>query len=153
MNEQLEQLAREIDLTGPSFEPLRLAFGYACAVRVRHLLEEPAVVECLTRLGDHVNGGIAAGELERYADEASHLASRHPGSKSIDGCGHAAVSATFAVANALAGRAMVAADYAVYAIVYGEGGYGAVADPSSFEAEHRWQVDTLAALHRGLQRR
>lgn len=80
-------------------------------------------MECLTWLGDHLNGGIDAAELERYADEASHLASRHPGSQSTDRCGHAAVSATYAVANALAVTAGVAADYAAYAIVYGEGGH------------------------------
>jgi hypothetical protein len=39
------------------------------------------------------------------------------------------------VANALAGKAFQAADYAAYAMVYGQGGYGAVADRESFKSE------------------
>jgi hypothetical protein len=70
----------------------------------------------------------------------------HPGSRSLDGSGHAAVSASYAVANALAGKALQAADYAAYAAVYGGGGYGAVADRASFEPEFAWQVDCLARL-------
>ena len=60
--------------------------------------------------------------------------------------GHAAVSATYAVARAVAGKALQAVDYAAYAAVYGQGGYGAVADRESFEPEHAWQVDCLASL-------
>ena len=60
--------------------------------------------------------------------------------------GHAAVSASYAVANALAGKALQCAQYAAYAAVYGEGGYGAVADRASFEPELRWQVERLTAL-------
>jgi hypothetical protein len=80
------------------------------------------------------------------AAEAARLANSHSGSRSIDGCGHAAVSAAYAVANALAGKALAAADYAAYAAVYGQGGYGAVADLESFAPEHAWQVRCLAAF-------
>jgi hypothetical protein len=64
---------------------------------------------------------------------------------SIDGSQHSAVSATYAVANALAGKAREAADYAAYAAVYGYGGY-AVNDPESFASEHNWQMDALRGL-------
>jgi hypothetical protein len=60
--------------------------------------------------------------------------------------GHAAVSATYAVAHALAGKALQAADYAAYAMVYGQGGYGAVADRESFGPEFRWHVDRPRSL-------
>ena len=54
------------------------------------------------------------------------------------------MSATYAVASALAGKALRAAEYAAYAAVYGQGGYGAVSDPASFDIEHAWQADCLA---------
>ena len=56
------------------------------------------------------------------------------------------VSATYAVANALAGKALQAAEYAAYALVYGQGGYGAVADRESFQTEFSWQANCLASL-------
>jgi hypothetical protein len=46
----------------------------------------------------------------------------------------------------LAGKALQAADYAAYAVVYGEGGYAAASDRTSFEPEFKWQVSCLAAL-------
>ena len=55
------------------------------------------------------------------------------------------MSATYAVANALAGRALEAASYAAYATVYAYGGY-AVQDLSAFEPEHQWQVQALQRL-------
>lgn len=58
---------------------------------------------------------------------------------------HAAVSATYALANALAGRAVEAASYAAYASVYAYGGY-AVADRSAFEPELTWQLEELRRL-------
>jgi len=51
MNQALEQLASELSLMSPGNEAVRLAFGYACATRIRHLLEEAEVVECLKVLG------------------------------------------------------------------------------------------------------
>lgn len=146
MNEALERLAGELALNAPGNERLRLAFGYACALRVEHLLEEPAVAECLQGLRQFLDGSIGRGQLEALAEQASSLANRHQGSKSIDGCGHAAVSATYAVANALAGKALQAAQYAAYATMYGQGGYGAVADRESFEPEFQWQAARLASL-------
>ncbi|MDO9436719.1 hypothetical protein [Hydrogenophaga sp.] len=146
MNDSLDRLARQIDLHAAGHERLRMAFGHACVMRVKHLLEDPAVVECLDGLGRFLEGTLDETQRERLAAKASRLATGHQGSKSIDGCGHAAVSATYAVANALAGKALQAADYAAYALVYAEGGYGAVAERGSFEREFEWQVRCLAAL-------
>ena len=91
------------------------------------------------------------GELEQSVFEhvqvmANRLANQHRGSKSIDGCGHAAVSASYAVANAVNGKALQAASYAAYAKVYADGGYGAVADREAFEPEFSWQVGELRVL-------
>lgn len=146
MNPPLEQLAARLALNDPAQERLRLAFGHACVLRVRHFIEEPAVADCLLVLGRFLEGTVDRAGLEAAAARASALAHRHPGSKSLDGAGHAAVSATYAVAHALAGKALQAADYAAYALVYGEGGYGAVAEQESFEPERRWQVGCLASL-------
>lgn len=146
MNDSLNLLARRTELDAPGNERLRMAFGHACVTRVKHLLEDPAVVECLDGLGRILDGTLDDTQRERLAAEAFRLATGHQGSKSIDGCGHAAVSATYAVANALAGKALQAADYAAYAMVYAEGGYGAVAERGSFEREFEWQVRCLAAL-------
>lgn len=146
MNEGLYRLAKQLDLAAPANERLRLEFGNACALKVKHLLEEPAVLECLDALDQYLEGSIGRAQLENAATEAARLANQHQGSKSIDGCGHAAVSATYAVANALSGKAMQAAEYAAYAAVYGQGGYGAVSDAESFQPEFSWQVNCLTLL-------
>jgi hypothetical protein len=146
LNESLDRLANDVALDAPANDRLRLEFGYACALRVKHLLEEPAIAECLSGLGRYLSGAIEGAHLEALAVEAARLANQHQGSRSIDGCGHAAVSATYAVANALAGKARQAAEYAAYAMVYGQGGYGAVAERESFEPEFTWQAECLASL-------
>lgn len=148
MNEALDRLAHQLHLDAPANERLRLEFGYACAQRVRHLLEEPAVAACLSGLGQYLEAAVERPRLDHLAVQAARLANQHQGSKSIDGCGHAAVSATYAVANALAGKATQAAEYAAYAVVYAQGGYGAVAERESFVPEFSWQVEKLAALAR-----
>ena len=147
MNNALDRVAREVDLAAPANERLRLAFAHACVARVAHLLEDPEAIAALQALGRFLAGEIDdQAALARVAADAARLANRHPGSRSLDGCGHAAVSATYAVAQALAGKAQPAAEYAAYATVYGQGGYGAVADPESFEPEFAWQAERLAAL-------
>jgi hypothetical protein len=142
----LDRMARQVGLDAPVNERLRLRFGHACAMRVKHFLEDPAVVDCLAGLGQYLAGTLGREELGRLAQEAERLARQHQGSSSIDGSGHAAVSASYAVANALAGKARQAAEYAAYAAVYGQGGYGAASDRESFEPEFRWQADCLASL-------
>ncbi|MFO1196225.1 MAG: hypothetical protein U1E86_04530 [Burkholderiaceae bacterium] len=146
MTSALDPIAAEAGLDLPARERLRFEFGFACTQRVGHLLEDPAAVECLGALGAYLAGGLDRARLDECAHRALRLANGHPGSKSIDGCGHAAVSATYAVANALAGKARQAADYAAYAAVYAAGGYGAVADRASFAPEHAWQAACLARL-------
>ena len=135
------------------YEVLKLTFACACAERVRHLLEDESVTRCLDILAAYVEGGADRGALDQAAARAAALANQHPGSRSLDGVGHAAVSASYAVANALAGRAVQAADYAAYAAVYGDGGHGAVCDPDSFVAERNWQLATLERLANALAMR
>ena len=61
------------------------------------------------------------------------------------------MSASYAVANALQGKALEAASYAAYATVYAQGGSGAVADRASFESEFAWQQASLQSLAGQLQ--
>lgn len=145
MNGRLAGMARELALDAPRNEALRLAFGLACARRVEHLLEDPKAIECLGVLRDFVEGRCGAEALAAARETIAGVAGSHRGSASIDGSAHAAVSATYAVANAVAGRALDAAGYAAYASVYAYGGY-AVNDPSAFEGEFDWQLATLAGL-------
>lgn len=152
MNASLDQLARQLHLDAPCNERLRHEFAHACAKRVEHLLEEPKAIECLTALGQYLDGSLSRTQLGSMATEAIRLANQHQGSKSIDGCGHAAVSATYAVANALSGNALQAAEYAAYAVVYGQGGYGAVSDLESFQPEFSWQLGCLVSLAARVER-
>ena len=145
MNFELKKLATEYSIATERHRMLRLAFGRACADRVRHLLEEPRAVELLEVLHAFVDGRADDAALQTAATEAAHVANHHRGSRSIDGSGHSAVSATYAVAAALAGKAEAAAEYAAYATVYGYGGY-AVNDPDAFAPEYAWQVATLESL-------
>lgn len=147
MNDVLARIAHEVDLASSSHERLRLEFGQACAARVQHMLEDASVLDCLQALRQFLDGAISRVAFDEYVAHAAQLANQHQGSRSIDGVGHAAVSATYSVANALAGKALQAADYAAYAMVYGQGGYGAVADLASFEPEHAWQVSCLSTLN------
>jgi hypothetical protein len=146
MNDALDRLAAELRLADDSQEALRFAFGHACVMRVRHLLEDAQVLQCLDGLTAFLDGHLPRAQLDALAQQAAQLANRHPGSKSIDGCGHAAVSATYAVAKALAGQAREAAEYAAYAGVYAQGGSAAVADRESFATEFAWQVRCLTGL-------
>lgn len=87
---------------------------------------------------------------DRRNAKPCHERGAHRGSNSIDGSAHAAVSATYAVANALAGRALEATSYAAYASVYSYSGY-AVTEPAAFEDEFAWQVDKFKELRGRLQ--
>lgn len=146
-------LALQSHESSAQYEALKFAFACECAARVRHLLEDERVIRCLDILAAYVKGEADRGALDQAAAEAMALANRHQGSRSLDGVGHAAVSASYAVANALAGRAVQAADYAAYAAVYGAGGYGAVCDPESFAAERDWQRTTLERVANALATR
>jgi hypothetical protein len=145
MNHALQQLAFAHALASEDNRKLRLRFGLACANRVRHLLEDSRAVGLLDVLQNSVADDRDDAALHAAASEAALVASGHRGSASIDGSKHSAVSATYAVANALAGRALHAAEYAAYSTVYGYGSY-AVSDPDSFAPEYAWQVMTLQQL-------
>lgn len=148
MNAALTQLAADCGLASNAHTPLRLAFGLACVQRVRHLLEDPEAIvglDVLAAFTAFTAGTVDAATLANAAERLKAVASHHRGSQSLDGSAHAAVSATYAVANALAGRALEAASYAAYATVYAYGGY-AVQDLSAFEPEHQWQVQALQRL-------
>lgn len=144
MNAELAALAAQT----PGDAMQRWRFGLACVRRVRHLLEQEDVRAVADVLEAYVGGTADAPALAEAAARAAELATRHRGSVSVDGTAHAAVSATHAVAKALAGRALEAADYAAYAMVYAYACH-AVTDPAAYAAEYAWQVETWAALVRG----
>jgi hypothetical protein len=145
LNEPLEALATAVGLLDPERSGLRLAFGLSCARRVAHLLEHPQALAAVHVLQAFVEGRAAQPELAAACLQAEAAARSHPGSRSLDGAAHAAVSASHAVAHALAGRALQAADYSAYAAVYAYSG-SAVTDPTAFEGEFRWQVQELERL-------
>ncbi len=145
MNAALHELARELRLEAPLNDKLRWAFAYACASHVRHLVEHVGALAALDVLARYVNDDATETEREAAAASVAQIAQHHHGSSSIDGSAHAYVSATFAVAKALAGRALDAADYAAYATVYNYGAY-AVKDSSSFDEVHARQVEVLREL-------
>lgn len=145
MNEALRNAASTLHLMAPEQARLRLAFGLACAERIAHLLEDPQAHVGIAALRDYLDSRSTEAELHAARDELASLARSHPGSRSLDGAAHAAVSATYAVSAALAGRALEAADYAAYAAVYAYGSY-AVTDPAAFEAEFEWQLKELMRL-------
>jgi hypothetical protein len=120
-------------------------FALACVQRVRHLLESADVIAQLEVLQAFVDGRLDRAALNHAAVLAADLATRQRGSSSIDGTAHAAVSATHAVAKALAGRAAEAADYAAYAAVYAYASH-AVTDPEAFAGEYAWQIETWQGL-------
>ena len=145
MNRELCDLAAALDLDAPANEPLRMRFGLACVRRVAHLLEDARALAGLEQFGQYVAGEIVS--IEGAAATLAQVARSHKGSGSIDGASHAAVSATYALANAMAGRSLQAASYCAYATVYAYGAY-AISDPASFEPELRWQLCELERLAR-----
>ena len=150
MSLALRTLARTLKLDQEDRRELRTTFGLRCVERIRALIHDEDALAALEQALDDVTSGYPNGfaNVDALAERVWSIARSHPGSESVDGAGHAAVSATFALANALSGKALDAADYAAYAAVYHYGSY-AVNDPSAFEPEHSWQVDTLRALSGG----
>src|SRR3954469_4818394 len=134
MNEALERIAHDIGLDLPGHARLRFTFAHACVERVRDLLEDTRVLACLDGLGAWLRGEAGDAQLQALAAEAAVLANRHPGSASLDGVGHGAVAAPYAVAKALAGQALAAAEYAAYAAVYAQGVAPAVTERSAFQS-------------------
>jgi len=151
LNSELAQLASILELQAPQSRELALKFSLQCAKRVEHLLEDPQVIDCLETLERYVAGNASSDCLAKASESAAVLANRHGGSKSIDGCGHAAVSASYGVAKAVAGKALDAAEYCAYAAVYASGGSEAVADREAFESEFTWQIACLTALSKDVR--
>lgn len=145
MNTELEQLAQRANLSAPENLRLRLRFGYACAERVSQHLEDDRAIEALRDFGRYLAGDLSETDFNNLAQRILLIASGHRGSASIDGSQHSAVSATYALANAINGKAVEAAAYAAYSKVYGYGSY-AVSDLDSFRPEHAAQVRILQGL-------
>lgn len=143
-NPRLEELVRQ----HASGERESVALALAFVQRVRHLLEDERVIALLEAGGRWVQDEAGTPQQRQaLAEEAAQLARSHPGSRSIDGTSHAAVSASHAVACALRGRVLDAADYAAYAAVYAYSA-SAVTWPEAFEGEHAWQVGVAARMMR-----
>ncbi|MBV8036894.1 hypothetical protein [Roseateles sp.] len=146
MHPGLQKIADELNSSG-GHRDLALHFGLACVEDVADNLESDKVIAilqsfraCLAHFGPE-----AEAELNDLATAMMSLASSHPGSGSIDGTRHAAVSATYALARAVRGQAIEAAAYAAYSWVYGYGGY-AVSDPEAFSEVHARQLARLQTL-------
>jgi hypothetical protein len=93
----------------------------------------------------YLNGGLEKDQFASIQKSILEIANKHPGSKSLDGTKHSAVSATYALANAINGNAIAAAEYAAYSKTYGYGGY-AVSDLESYQEEYGEQVRILKKL-------
>lgn len=142
---ELTRLSQSIQLNSDQNFLLRIDYGVACAERVQHLVTAQPVVDCLMIGKDYVRGATTRLELDEAARQAKQLASSHPGSGSLDGAGSAAVSSSYGVAAALAGKALIAAEYTAYASVYSYAGF-AVTDLSAYADEHTWQISKMKAL-------
>ena len=148
MHPGLEKIVAEIRLLGESPE-LSMHFGLACVEQVSVNLETEASIEALGKFRSLMVdfGPDAQSELQALASKMSIHASQHPGSKSLDGTRHAAVSATYALAKALSGQPVEAAAYAAYSSIYGYGGY-AVLDSDSLAEVHTKQLELLNSIKR-----
>jgi len=146
----MHPILKEIELALKENEAdaqLRYLFALQCMEEVASNLEEDVAIEAFQQfkhLVSHFNDD-SKNALTKLASEMQHMAQSHPGSKSIDGTRHAAVSATYALAKAIEGDAVQAAAYAAYSSIYGYGGY-AVSDPDSFSEAHEKQREKLMRL-------
>jgi hypothetical protein len=142
MNNQLRNLARHLELDSPGMRQSCLTFGHACVGRVSHLLEEPEVILAWNALTRYLDGTLSDETFNSVAHRVLQLANQHRGSPSIDGTQHAAVSATFALANAINCKPIEAAEYCAYAKIYAYGAY-ALSDNELFEEEYAWQIECM----------
>jgi len=143
MSPELDLLLSRLSPATAANLEVRLRFGLSVCERVEHLLEDPGVLSCLRSFRQLM---LNPGQLEKHAElghAVSALANQHQGSRSLDGVGHAAVSATYACASAMSGKARQAAEYAAYAMVYGQGGYGATKEQEAFVPEFNWLAQQL----------
>jgi hypothetical protein len=72
MNQALDRLASEVRLLEPENERLRLSFGYAYAMCIRRLLDQPSVIECLNIPGQYLlQQSCAVQSRTRYSERLS----------------------------------------------------------------------------------
>ena len=145
MNAELRALVKELGLNNPEMEAIRYKFCFACASRVAHLLELDEAIAAYKDFESYLNGELDRANFEVLQKTILEIANKHPGSKSLDGTKHSAVSATYALANAINGNPVAAAEYAAYSKTYGYGGY-AVSDLESYQEEYAEQVKILKRL-------
>lgn len=145
MNRQLRTLASNHSFETDQYQKQRLAFGISCVNRITHLLIDEQLTTILNDAQLFLADKLSQAEFDIQVNEAKKIAQSHAGSNGMDGAGSAAVSATFAVARALAGDAINAAEYAAYASVYAYASH-TVSDPSAYEKEYQWQVQALEKI-------
>lgn len=145
MNKELRKLAEEVGLTNEDMESVCLDFCFACARRIHHLLESEETITAYKDFEKYINGHLDKNEFVKLQTQVLELANKHPGSTSLDGTKHSAVSATYALANAINKKPIEAAEYAAYAKTYGYGGY-AVNDLDSYQEEYTEQIKILKDL-------
>lgn len=134
-----------MELNAPEMERVRFEFCFACASRINHLLELDEALSAYQDFKSYLEGELNLVEFEKLQKSIFSIANKHQGSKSLDGTKHSAVSATYALANAINGNAVAAAEYAAYSKTYGYGGY-AVSDLESYQEEYSEQVNILKRL-------
>ena len=145
MNRELRTLVDRVGLNTPEMERTRFEFCFACASRINHLLELDEALSAYQDFKSYLEGQISQTDFENFQTSIFSIANKHQGSKSLDGTKHSAVSATYALANAINGNAVAAAEYAAYSKTYGYGGY-AVSDLEDYQEEYTEQVKILKKL-------
>lgn len=145
MNNELRTLVDQMELNAPEMERVRFEFCFACASRINHLLELDEALSAYQDFKSYLEGELNLVEFENLQKSIFSIANKHQGSKSLDGTKHSAVSATYALANAINGNAVAAAEYAAYSKTYGYGGY-AVSNLESYQEEYSEQVNILKRL-------
>lgn len=143
--EELDKLAKQIQLESEDSFRLRISFAIACVERVQHLLIDQDILQALETGKRYCAEEADSKQLAEAASRAAEFARSQKGTNSLDGSGSAAVSSSHGVAAALAGRALDAAGYAAYAKVYSYASH-AVTDASAYADEHRWQLAKLQEL-------
>lgn len=145
MNSELRALVDAVELNAPKMEKTRFDFCFACAESISHLLELDEALAAYQDFKSYLSGELPDIEFENLKKSIFKIANSHQGSKSLDGTKHSAVSATYALANAINGNAVAAAEYAAYSKTYGYGGYAA-SEPDSYQTEYSAQVAILREL-------
>lgn len=139
MNLALRKLAQQVDLQNQ--QKPRYALALACAERIRHLLIDPTLIQAHSAAVENFRQQDYPA-IRQQAVKVAALAASHRGTNSGDGSGNAAVSASYALARALDGDAISAAEYSAYALVYSYSSH-AVTRPEAYQDEYDWQLREL----------